>query len=83
MKSVYIIEMDKEKENLISIKVFKFNTTKENWHEFALKFRVTADSRGYDGTIDGSESPADEKEIIVIMTEDKGDILKVKKEVKI
>ena len=74
--------MDKKKDNLISIKVYKFNNTKENWHEFALKFRVTADSRGYDGTIDGSQSPADEKVIIAIMTEDEGDILKVKKEVK-
>ena len=53
---------------------------KENWHEFALKFRVIADSRGYDGIIDGSESPPDEKEIIVITTEDKGDKLKVKKD---
>ena len=72
--------MNKEKDNLKSIKVYKFNNTKENWHEFALKFRVIADSRGYDGIIDGSESPPDEKETIVIMTEDKGDILKVKKD---
>ena len=72
--------MDEEKDNLKSIKVYKFNNTKENWHEFALKFRVIADSRGYNGIIDGSESPPDEKETIAIMAEDKGDVLKVKKD---
>ena len=72
--------MDEEKDNLKSIEVYKFNNTKESWHEFALKFRVIADSRGYDGIIDGSKSPPDEKETIVITTEDKGDILKVKKD---
>ena len=71
--------MDEEKDYLKSIKVYKFNNTKENWHEFALKFRVIAGSRGYDGIIDGSESTPDEKEITVIMTEDKGDALKVKR----
>ena len=60
--------MDEEKDDLKSIQVYKFNNMKENWHEFALKFRVIADSRGYDGIIDGSESPPDEKEIIVITT---------------
>ena len=54
--------MDEEKDDLKSIKVYKFNNTKENWHEFALKFRVIADSRGYDGIIDGAETPPDEKE---------------------
>ena len=72
--------MDEENDDLKSIKVYKFNNTKENWHEFALKFRVIADSRGYDGIIDGSESPQEKKETIVITTEDKGDILKVKKD---
>ena len=71
--------MDEEKDNLKSIKVYKFNNTKESWHEFALKFRVIADSRGYDGIIEGSESPPDEKEPIVITTEDKGDVLKSKR----
>ena len=72
--------MSKEKDDLKSIKVYKFNNTKESWHEFALKFRVIADSRGYDGIIDGSVSPPDEKEKIVVMTEDKGDVLNVKKD---
>ena len=72
--------MSEEKDDLKSIKVYKFNNTKESWHEFALKFRVIADSRGYDGIIDGSVSQPDEKETIVITTEDKGDVLKVKKD---
>ena len=71
LKSVHIINMDEEKDNLKSIKVYKFNNMKENWHEFALKFRVIADSRGYDGIIDGTETPPDEKEIIEIIGEDK------------
>ena len=73
LKSVHIIKMDKEKDDLKSIKVYKFNNTKESWHEFALKFRVIADTRGYDGIIDGSVS---EKDKIEITTEDKGDVLK-------
>ena len=72
--------MDEEKDDLKSIKVYKFNNTKENWHEFALKFRVIADSRSYDGIIDGAETPPDEKEKIEILADDKGDILKTKKD---
>ena len=59
---------------------YKFNNSKENWHEFALKFRVIADSRGYDGIIDGSETPLDKKETIEILTADTGDALKTKKD---
>ena len=62
LKSVNIIKMSDEKDDLKSIKVYKFNNTKENWHEFALKFRVIADSRGYDGIIDGTVTPPDKKE---------------------
>ena len=50
--------MDEEKDDLKIIKVYKFSNTKENWHEFSRKFRVIADSMGYEGIIDGSESPA-------------------------
>ena len=78
LKSVHIIKIDKEKDDLKSIKVNKFNNTKESWHEFALKFNVIADSRGYDGIIDGSDSPPDEKETIVIKAKDTRDVLKVK-----
>ena len=56
LKSVNIIKMSDEKDDFRSIKVYKFNNTKENWHEFALKFRV-ADSRGYEGIIDGTVTP--------------------------
>ena len=78
-KSVHIIKMCEEKDNLKSIKVYKFNNTKENWHEFAFKCRVIADSRGYYGVIDGSMSPPDKQETITVTTEDKGDILNAKK----
>ena len=54
LKSVHIIKMSEEKDDLKSIEVYKFNNTKENWHELALKFGVIADSRGYYGIIDGS-----------------------------
>ena len=72
--------MSKEKDDLRSIKVYKFNNTKENWHEFALKFRVIANSRGYYGIIDGIETPPDEKEVIEILADNKGDVLKAKKD---
>ena len=38
-----------------------FSKTKEGWHEFALKFRVLADSRCYEDIIEGPETPPDEK----------------------
>ena len=78
LKSVDIIKMSEDKDDLRSIKVYKFNNTKENWHEFALKFRVIADSRGSYGIIDGSETPPDKKEVIEILADDKGDVLKAK-----
>ena len=71
--------MSEEKDDLKSIKVYKFNNTKENWHEFALKFRVIADTRGYYGVIDGTMSPPNEQETITVTAEDKGDILNTKK----
>ena len=72
--------MSEEKDDLKSIKVYKFNNTKENWHEFALKFRVIADYRGYYGIIDGTMVPPDEREVITISTEHKGDTLTGKKD---
>ena len=39
-----------------------------------------ADSRGYDGIIDGAETRSDEKEKIVILADDNGDVLKTKKD---
>ena len=80
LKSVYIIKMSDEKDDLRIIKVYKFNNTKENWHEFALKFRVIAHSRGYDSIIDGTVAPPDKKEEIEILADDKGEVLKTKKD---
>ena len=71
--------MSEEKDNLKSIKVYKFNNTKENWHEFALKFRVIADTRGYYGVIDGTMSPPNKHETITVTAENKGDVLNAKK----
>ena len=72
--------MSEENDDLKSIKVYKFNNTKENWHEFALKFRVIADTRGYFGVIDGTMVPPDKQETITVTAEDKGDALKEKKD---
>ena len=79
-KSVNIIKTTDEKDDLRSIKVYKFNNTKENWHEFALKFRVIADSRGYEGIVDGTVTLLDKKEVIETLPEEKTPDLKVKKE---
>ena len=43
LKSLKFIKMSDEKDDLRSIKVYKFDNTKESWHEFVLKFRVIAD----------------------------------------
>ena len=75
----YIASMSKEKDDLKSIKVYKFDNTKEKWHEFALKFRVIADTRDYRGIIDGSVAPPDEMAVITITAEDTGAVLKEKK----
>ena len=64
--------MSEDKDDLKSIKVYKFSNTitKESWHEFALKFRVIGDSRGYEEIIDGNKSPPDEKEVLEILEGD-------------
>ena len=71
--------MSEEKDDLKSIKVYKFDNTKEKWHEFALKFRVIADTRGYKGIIDGTVIPPDEMAVINITAEDTGAVLEEKK----
>ena len=53
---------------------------KESWHEFALKFRVIADDRGYDDIIEGIVMPTDEKEDLEILAEDDAAATKAKKE---
>ena len=62
--------MSEDKDDLKSIKVYRFNNTKESWHEFALKFRVIADYRGDDDIISGKEIAPSEKENLEIMDED-------------
>ena len=78
VKRVHITSMSEEKDDLKSIKVYKFNNTKENWHEFALKFRVIADTRDYWGIIDGSVVPPDKLASITVTAEDTGEALKEK-----
>ena len=79
VKRDHITSMSKEKDDLESIKVYKFNNTKENWHEFALKFRVIADTRDYWGIIDGSVVPPVELATITVTAEDTGEALKEKR----
>ena len=72
--------MSEGKDGLKSIKVYKFNNTKENWHEFALKFRVIADDRGYNDIIEGIVTPPDDKENLDILDNDDTAAKKSKKE---
>ena len=62
--------MSKEKGGLQSIKVYRFNNTKESWHEFALKFWVIADYRGYSDINERIVTPPDEKENLEILEKD-------------
>ena len=58
----------------------RFNNTKESWHEFALKFGVIADYRGYSDIIEAIVTPPDEKEDLEILAEDDAATKKSKKE---
>ena len=71
--------MSEEKDDFKSIKVYKFDNTKEKWHEFALKFRVIADTRDYRGIIDGTVVPPDELAVVAVTSEDTGEALKEKR----
>ena len=51
----------------------------EGRHEFALKFRVIADIRGYNDIIEGTETPPDEKENLEIRDTDVAEIKRSKK----
>ena len=72
--------MSKEKDGRQSIKVYRFYNTKESWHEFALKFGVIADYRGYSDIIEGIVTPPDEKEDLEILEKDDAATKKSKKE---
>ena len=76
----YITSMSEEKDEFKSIKVYKFDNTKEKWHEFALKFRVIADTRDYLGIVNGSVVPPAEQAVITITSEDTGAVLKEKRD---
>ena len=62
--------MSEEKDGLKSIKVYKLNNTKENWHAFALKCRVIADDRGCNDIPEGIVTPPDDKENLDILDND-------------
>ena len=47
--------MEDNQDEIKSIKVIKLNNRKEDWAEFALKFKAIGDERGYDMILDGSE----------------------------
>ena len=70
--------MSEDKDDLKSINLYKFNNTKEGWHEFALKFMVIADSRGNDDIIEVTETPPDEKEDLEILDIDNAEVKKAK-----
>ena len=70
--------MSEEKDEIKSIKVYKFDSTMEKRHEFAHKFRIIADTRDYWGIIDGSVVPPDELAVITVTAEDTGEALKNK-----
>ena len=80
VKRENITSISEEKDDLKIIKVYKFDNTKEKWHEFALKFRVIADTRGYKGIIDGTVIPPDEMAVINITAVDTGAVLEEKKD---
>ena len=79
VKRVHITSMSDEKDDLKSIKFYKFDNTKEKWHEFALKFRVIAETRDYWGIIVGSVVPPDELATITVTADDTGEALKEKR----
>ena len=49
--------MTDDKDDLESIIVYKFDNTKESWHEFSLNFRVIADSRVYKTSLTATREP--------------------------
>ena len=54
------IKMENYQGDFKSIKVIKFNNRKEDWTEFALKFKAIANERGYDEILEGTRNaPSD------------------------
>ena len=57
--------MEDNQDKIKLIKVVKFNNRKEDWAEFALKFRAITDERGYDKILDRSETvPAEDVKLV-------------------
>ena len=52
--------MEDNQDESKSIKFIKFNNKKEEWAEFALKFKAIADERGYAEILNGLESVSTE-----------------------
>ena len=50
------INMEDHQGDFKSIKVIKFNNRKEDWTEFALKFKAIANERGYDEILEGTRN---------------------------
>ena len=75
--------MSEDNDGLKSIKVYRFDNTKEKWHEFSLKFRVVAADRGYSDIIEGIVTPPDEKENLEIVKGDDEATKKYKKEMQL
>ena len=57
--------MEGNQDEIKSIKVIKFNNRKEDWAEFALRFKAIADERGYDKILEELEVvPADDADLV-------------------
>ena len=70
--------MSEDTDDLKTIKVYKFNNTKEGWYEFAFKFKVIADHRGYNDIIEVTATPPDEKEKLEIIDKDDAEVKQAK-----
>ena len=51
---VKLIKMEDDQDDFKSTKVIKFINRKEDWTEFAFKFKAIADERGYDEILEGT-----------------------------
>ena len=62
--------MEDSQNEIKSIKVIKLNNKKEDWDEFAQKFKAIPDEKGYVGILNGSETVRAEK--ATVAANDKG-----------
>ena len=59
-KNEIYCNMSDDTDDLKSIKVYKLHNTKEGLYDFALKFRVIPDLRGYNDIFEGTATPPGE-----------------------